>query len=265
MNKDLGHLQRELNRVIEQAGQMIISAAGESKNIRKKGRIDLVTETDLAVENFLKEKLTALEPASRFLAEETASDAELLDMTWIIDPVDGTTNFAHSLPFVATSVALWLNGEVVMGTVNTPLLGELFTACKGGGAHCNGTPIQVSPIERMEDSLAATGFPYATELYLKKVLVQMETMLKATQGIRRPGAAAIDMAYVACGRYEMFYEYDLKPWDTAAGCLLVAEAGGQISRMDGSPYSLGAKDILASNSRLHKQAVDLLQGALTNI
>jgi myo-inositol-1(or 4)-monophosphatase len=262
MNPGFSSLQRELNKLVLQAGDMIGGALFSAKNVRKKGRVDLVTETDLAVEEFLKEKLLQLEPASRFLAEETASENVLEGLTWIIDPLDGTTNFTHGFPFVATSVALWYEGQLVLGTVNIPAMRELFTARKGAGSLCNDTPISVTATSQLEDCLVATGFPYQTQAYIDRILAQMRNMLLTTQGIRRPGAAAVDLAYLACGRYDVFYEYALKPWDTAAGCLLIEEAGGRVSRMDCTPYSLGNEDILASNGRVHRQACELLQSAL---
>ncbi len=262
MGSIFASLQKELNRLVVQSGEFIEKAFSASKNVRKKGRIDLVTETDLAVEEFLKEKLIALEPTSRFLAEETAATNALEGMTWIIDPVDGTTNFAHGFPYVATSVALWCDEMLVMGTINAPILGELFTARRGAGASLNGNCISVTSTQTLEDSLVATGFPYDTTRYIDRMLPQMRSMLLATRGIRRPGAAAIDLAYLACGRYDAFYEYALNPWDVAAGCLLIEEAGGMVSRMDGSPYRLGDDDILASNGHVHQEARDLLQAAI---
>ncbi|WP_147822747.1 inositol monophosphatase family protein [Salidesulfovibrio onnuriiensis] len=241
-------------QAVSEVGSLIVEADGKPRNIRFKGKIDLVTDTDMAVELALKEKLERLVPGSSFLAEETAKDAELGDNTWIIDPVDGTTNFAHGLPMVATSVGLWRDGRMELGVINLPLMGEMFAAARGHGAFMNGKPISVSSVSSLERSLLATGFPYAVNEHLEKLLAQLRNVLEASQGVRRAGAAALDLAYVACGRYEGFYESALNPWDTAAGWLLVEEAGGRVSGFaETDEYVLGAPSILATNSRIHAE------------
>lgn len=244
----------ELVGVVQRAGAIIIENNGKERKVQHKGRIDLVTDTDLAVESFLKEELSALLPGSDFLAEETAAHEKLGELTWVIDPVDGTTNFAHGLPLVATSVGLWLEGEIRCGVVNLPLLGECFCALKGEGAWMNKESISVSSAEVVEQSLIATGFPYDIEDHVDEILAQLKNVLPRAQGVRRPGAAALDLAYVACGRYEGFYERALNPWDTAAGTLLVTEAGGRVTQYDPSAaYELGAPSILATNGRIHDE------------
>ena len=251
MNPEI--LLKQASAAVLEAGELVRAAWGRPGEVRHKGRIDLVTSTDLAVEELLKERLSAALPGSTFLAEETSAKAGLADSTWIIDPVDGTTNFAHGLPFVATSVALWQDGDLRLGLINLPILGELFTAARGRGARRNGETIRVSSTAAVQESLIATGFPYNTRKYLDGILRHMERMLLETQGIRRPGAAALDLAYVACGRFDGFYENALNAWDTAAGVLLVEEAGGRISGFDAAtPYVLGADEILASNGLLHE-------------
>lgn len=256
---DAALLQR-VEALVREAGEIIRQASTRPKTIRLKGAIDLVTETDLAVELFLKERLAALLPGSDFLAEETAAAARLGELTWIIDPVDGTTNFAHGFPFVATSVGLWHRDQVVLGVVNAPLLGECFTALAGAGARCNGQPIHVSAVGELSASLVATGFPYNVAAVLPHIQTNLGRMLANTQGVRRPGAASIDLAYVAAGRYEAYYEIGLKPWDTAAGWLLVREAGGRVTGFDpAEPYRLGAPGILASNGLVHEAVGQLLE------
>ncbi len=259
MNIDYRKILEEISDVVTLAGNMVVKASTENKRIRHKGRIDLVTETDVAVEEMLKTELANRLPGSDFLAEESASDTALGEFTWIIDPIDGTTNFAHGLPFVANSIALWHESRVVMGIVNLPLLGERFTATEGGGAFMNGTPVSVSRTVAMEESLLATGFPYAIEDHLEAILNYFRKLLPLTQGIRRPGAAAMDLAYVACGRYDGFFENALKPWDTAAGILLVKEAGGTVSQLAAElPYSFESKSILATNGLIHQTLSELL-------
>lgn len=247
--------------IASKAGEIVVKASGKTKTIKHKGRIDLVTETDVAVEEMLKEELARLLPGSDFLAEESAKDTELGEFTWIIDPLDGTTNFAHGLPFVANSIALWHQDRVVLGVINLPLMGEMFSVLEGEGAWMNGQPISVSSATTMEESLLATGFPYAIDEHLDTILENLKTLLPLTQGIRRPGAAALDLAYVACGRYDGFYESALNPWDTAAGLLLVKEAGGQVSEFDCKKlYEFASKTILATNGRIHDELSGLLVG-----
>lgn len=253
-------LLRQAEGVVKEAGALIKADWKKPKNIRLKGRIDLVTQTDLAVELFLKERLARLLPAAGMLAEESESGGGLGDLTWVIDPLDGTTNFAHGFPFVATSVALWREGRIVIGIVNAPVLNECFTAAEGQGAWLNGEPILVSPVDDLEASLIATGFPYGVRDKVEAITSNLARVLSQTQGVRRAGSAALDLAYTACGRFEGFYETDLKPWDTAAGWLLVTEAGGRVSSFDGKkPYIPGAPSILASNGRIHDALSGLLQ------
>ena len=252
-------LRPELESIVGKAGEIVVENASKSRTIRHKGRIDLVTETDLAVEEMLKESLACMLPEADFLAEETAKDTVPGKLTWIIDPLDGTTNFAHGLPFVANSVGLWHRDRIVLGVVNLPLLGELFSASLGNGTSLNGNQVSVSSAARMEDSLLATGFPYAVEDHLETILKHFKTLLPLAQGIRRPGAAALDLAYVACGRYDGFFESALHPWDTAAGLLLVKEAGGRISEYAAdTPYSFDSKNILATNGAIHDELSHLI-------
>ncbi|WFS60894.1 inositol monophosphatase family protein [Pseudodesulfovibrio thermohalotolerans] len=256
---DATRVMQGLERVADRAGEIVREGAGRTRTIRHKGRIDLVTETDMAVETMLKDELAALLPGSDFLAEETAKDTEPGELTWIIDPVDGTTNFAHGLPFVANSIALWHRDRVVLGMVNMPLMNERFTAMEGRGAFLNGTPISVTGEADLEQSLLATGFPYDIEKHLEDILRNLRTLLPLTQGIRRAGAAAVDLAYVACGRLDGFYERALNPWDTAAGTLLVREAGGMVSEYEASrPYSFASPCILATNGRIHGKVSGLI-------
>ena len=243
-----------------EAGERIRADFAAPAGIRHKGRIDLVTATDLAVETLLKERLGALYPQAAFLAEETAGRTELTGPTWIIDPLDGTTNFAHGFPFVCTSVALYDGRDVVLGLINAPILGQCFTAGRGLGARCNDAPLTVSAVAALEGSLVATGFPYAIRENLDEITADLRAVLATTQGIRRPGAAALDLAYVAAGRLDAFYEIGLNPWDVAAGWLLVTEAGGTVtSYRPFAPYKLGDFRILASNGHLHDPLSRLLE------
>lgn len=254
-------LLKKVAAIVGEAGEIIRDHAAKPRDIRYKGRIDLVTATDLAVEDFLRGKLADLVPGSSLLAEEGSPEASVVENTWIIDPVDGTTNFAHNLPFVGTSVALWQNGDIALGVVNAPLLNECFTAAKGYGAYKNNTPIQVSATETLEQSLIATGFPYSMDCELEGIVRRLELVLPRTRGVRRCGSASLDLAYVAAGCYEGFYERPLNLWDVAAGWLLVREAGGVMTRLDGSPFTINDRDILASNGKIHAALRDLMAKA----
>ena len=257
---ELTALLADVVAVAREAGSIIREHNRHPRDIRHKGRIDLVTATDVAVEDFLRKKLGTVLPGSRFLAEESSPDAPLEENTWVIDPLDGTTNFAHGLPFVATSVGLWRGGDIVLGVINAPLLDTCFTAVKGGGALQDGKPLAVSATREIVDSLVATGFPYAMEKELPGLLRRMGRVLARTQGVRRYGAAALDLAYVAAGHYDGFYERCLSPWDVAAGWLLVREAGGVMTRTDGAPFSIRAHDVLATNGHIHDALQALMYG-----
>jgi myo-inositol-1(or 4)-monophosphatase len=258
---ETAHLLERTRQAVLAAGERIKADWQAPRAVRHKGRIDLVTATDLAVEEALKTALGRILPEAAFLAEETAATTELSGPTWIIDPVDGTTNFAHGFPFVCTSVALYDGHTPLLGCVNAPMLGECFTAGKGLGAFLNGAPIRVTDTDSPQAALVATGFPYAIRENLDEIMADLRVMLDATQGIRRPGSAALDLAYVAAGRFDAFYELALNPWDVAAGILLVAEAGGRVGgyRPDG-PYRLGDSRVLASNGALHEALLALLAG-----
>jgi myo-inositol-1(or 4)-monophosphatase len=211
------------------------------------------------VEQALKESLRALLPEATVLAEETAGEEPLGDATWVVDPVDGTTNFAHGLPFVAVSVGLWLEDSVDLGVVYNPVLDQMFAALRGGGATMNGEPMRVSGAETLEQSLVATGFPYAIKDHLDEVVEVLRRVLEQCQGVRRYGAAALDLAHVAWGRLDGFFEATLKPWDTAAGWLLVEEAGGAVTAYDaGEPFGLYSPTVLASNGLVHRELSDIL-------
>ncbi len=259
MPLDLAALVDPFLEIVRNAASIVKEHDARPRSVTHKGRIDLLTETDPAVEAALTRDLAALLPGSTFLAEETSAQAALGDLTWVIDPLDGTTNFAHGLPVHAVSVGLWEQGRVVLGAVAAPCLGELFHAVRGGGAFLNGAPVTVTDTAEIEKALVATGFPYAIREEIGQILPNLERVLLASQGVRRLGAAALDLAYVACGRFDAFYECRLNPWDVAAGWLLVEEAGGQVTDYAGGPYRMGMKYILASNGRVHGKVSSLLK------
>ncbi|MCG8533071.1 MAG: inositol monophosphatase [Desulfovibrionales bacterium] len=256
---DLQKLLPLVRDAVVESGEIIKEAWDKPRNVRYKGRIDLVTETDVAVEADLKQRLAAILPEATFLAEESAADAPLEELTWVIDPVDGTTNFTHQVPFIATSVGLWHKGRIVLGIINSPIMNECFYAAAGHGAWCNGKQIFVTKNDNIEMSLIATGFPYTIREDADEITDRLRRVLKASQGVRRLGAAALDLAYLAAGRFDAFYEKGLKPWDVAAGWLLVTEAGGWVTQYHASEdFHLFAPSILASNTLLHAQMATLM-------
>lgn len=262
----------EVLRIALESGQIIREQSRGPLNISHKGPMDLVTQTDVAVEEFLIEKLGELDRSIAFLGEESTAKgltASLKAPAWIIDPVDGTTNYAHRMPFVATSLALWSGKEVLLGIVNCPLIDECFYAVRGTGAHMgkgpdkNGnfaesTRLEVSKTKELSSSLLATGFPYDTKENLPLILKRLEKVLPATQGLRRFGAAALDLAYVAAGRFDAYYEEWLKPWDVAAGWLLVEEAKGRVGTLTGDQYTLESSGIVAANPLVYRSLLNLL-------
>lgn len=261
---DLNDLLSKCLPVVAGAGEIVKRRWNSEHEIQHKGAIDLVTETDREVEEFLRASLLALTPDAAFVGEESAAEsaadsAALLaaPSCWVVDPVDGTTNFVHRIPMVGVSVAFCREGKPVLGIVDAPMLAERYYALRDGGAFLNGAPIAVSKADRLSSCLVATGFPYDVHPQLPALLRRLEAVLPATQGLRRPGAASIDLAWVGCGRLDAFYEDGLKPWDMAAGIVIVEEAGGLTSDFNGAPAGWG-KSLLASNGIIHSEFVKLV-------
>jgi len=242
----------------EEAGRILSNMLGRVSHVVKKGDIDLVTEADLGAEKAILKKIRENFPEDIILSEETGKHGETSDRVWLVDPLDGTTNFAHGFPFFAVSIALEVEGEIVIGIVDIPFLGETFTAINGDGARLNSRPIKTSKTRQLVESLLATGFPYNVHKKPEKVMELFEKMLVRAQGIRRPGSAAIDLCYVASGRIDGFWEQDLKPWDTAAGTIIVKESGGKVSTYEGTPYDPYQKSIVAANPFIHDKMVAVL-------
>jgi len=225
-----------------------------------KGVVDPVTETDTSVEELLKEKLRATFPGHRLLAEEGGGAAWQVPTPpiWVIDPLDGTNNFAHGFPHVGISLALVVERQPVVGIIVDPLREETFAAVAGGGMTLNGEESGVSNTLRLADGFLATGFPYDRRTAEDNNTQRLDHFLRRSMGVRRAGAATLDLAYVACGRFDGFWEIRLKPWDVAAGVLLVREAGGQATDFGGSPDCLSGASIVASNGRLHEQMLHVI-------
>lgn len=232
---------------------------GTKIEIRHKGTIDLVTEVDRACEDAVLDTLRSRFEGHDIVTEETHIDRTGSRFVWYVDPLDGTTNYAHGYPCFCTSVALAVDGEVVAGAVYDPLRDELYTAERGAGAHLNGRRLQVSTSDELLQSLLITGFPYDLRDDLKNKLALFNKFMGVARAVRRDGAAALDLSYVAAGRADGFWEEKLQSWDMAAGKLLIEEAGGRVSRFDGSPSGVRADELLASNGALHAAMMEVVR------
>jgi myo-inositol-1(or 4)-monophosphatase len=251
--------QAELNRVSAfarelamKAGALVKRGFNQRLDVQYKGRINPVTQIDLASEKLISGAIAKKFPGHAVLGEEGSDSRGTSDFVWIVDPLDGTVNFAHGFPVYCVSIGVEYQGEVVAGAVYDPERSELFWAEKGRGAWLNKSRIHVSKETRLDRALLATGFAYDIGSAKKNNLGYFARMAKKAQGVRRPGSAAIDLCWLAAGRIDGFWELKLHPWDTAAASLIVAEAGGQLSRVNGSTYSIFSPDLLASNGHLHR-------------
>ena len=248
-----------LERAVEiarEAGALIANYFERRIPFELKGEFDLVTEADRASERLVVERLRSHFPTHGIVAEEGGGHESASEYRWYVDPLDGTTNFAHGYPVFNVTLALEQAGEMIAGVVYDPIRQEMFTAERGSGAYLNNRRIHVSGVARLQDSLVCTGFP-SRKRHLNINVHFYHQLGMATHGVRRSGSAAIDLAYVACGRLEAFWEFGLNPWDMAAGRLLVAEAGGRVSDMNGEPHRFGAPHVLADNGRIHGQLLEI--------
>jgi myo-inositol-1(or 4)-monophosphatase len=247
---------------VVRAGDMMMARLGSVGRIDKKGTIDLVTEVDLAIEEAFREMIAIRFPDHAVLGEEMGGSATTPEgPCWVFDPIDGTTNFAHGVPIFCSSLAFEVNGIAQVSAIYDPNRRELFTAERGGGAFLNGSPIRVSHAATLVDALLVTGFPYDVQARLDEVLQLFRAFVGCTQGVRRLGSAAIDLCYVAAGRLDGFWERGLSPWDVAGGALLVEEAGGQASNLDGGAFSSRAREVLATNGLIHDAMLDVIRQA----
>jgi myo-inositol-1(or 4)-monophosphatase len=258
MKVDIDLVQKVAEDAAQKAGDVLRSFHGKELNTRKKGVIDLVTEADTASEKVILETILTTFPHHSILAEESGRKIGDERFHWVIDPLDGTTNFAHRLGLYAVSIAFAFEGEEVVGIVLAPASGEMFSAVKGNGARLNGSPIGVSRAGTLADSLLVTGFPYNARERITPLISRFRECILAAQGIRRLGSAALDLCYVACGRFEGFWEENLKPWDTAAGVLIAREAGGRVTNFTGAQYNIEMQEILATNGLIHNEMIRVL-------
>jgi len=242
------------------AGDVIEKHFNSPLEIRFKGEIDPVTNVDIKAQETILKILKNAFPGHSFLTEEDSSQKCSSDYCWIIDPMDGTVNFIHRIPYVCVSIALMHKGKIVCGVVHAPMLCETYSAQAGGGAWVNKKRIHVSPERTLVRSLAITGFPYSVHTSAKRHAGVMARVLEKVQGVRRFGSAAIDLAYVASGKSEVFWEEELKPWDVAAGSLILKEAGGKITDFSGGKNFIFGGTMLATNGILHRPMLELLGG-----
>jgi myo-inositol-1(or 4)-monophosphatase len=244
----------------QEAGRLLMDNFSSEKKIAYKGRIDLVTEMDTRSEELIVSYIKKEFPGHNILAEERERQDTDSEFTWIIDPLDGTVNYAHSFGFFCVSIALQHKDKgVVAGVVNAPYLRECYTAASGEGACLNGDPIRVSNTDSLERAMLATGFPY--DIKESRANIDCFTrFLLESQAVRRPGSAAIDICSVAAGKFDGFWEVKLNPWDTAAGSLILREAGGIITDFKGEPFDPFKKEVLASNGKIHQQMMEVING-----
>lgn len=245
-------------QVARDAGRLLRDRLGTGFDIGHKGPIDLVTEVDLASEKLIRETISTYHPRHEILAEEGGLTEKPSEYRWIVDPLDGTTNYTHGYPLFCVSIALERSGEVVVGVVYDPMREEMFTAELGGGAALNNRAIRVSRTQQLTQSMLSTGFPYDISTSRLTNLDHWANFALNAQALRRDGAAALDLCYVACGRFDGFWELNLSPWDTAAGALIVSEAGGRVTNFGGGTFSNYKPEVVASNGLIHDRMIEVL-------
>jgi len=254
VSTDAGNFLPAMSAIAREAGALLLEYFQQKLKIEYKGDADLVTAADRASEALIRERIGKQFPAHDVLGEEQGLNDQGSQYRWYVDPLDGTTNFAHGYPVFAVSMALERrsasSGRRIAAVVYDPSRDELFSAEQGRGAQLNGQSIRVSKVAQLKESLVATGFPSHKRHQNPNIYFYHQITLR-THGVRRAGSAALDLCNVACGRFDGFWEFNLNPWDTAAGALIVEEAGGKVSRFDGSPFLLDSRETLASNGLIH--------------
>jgi len=245
--------------IAQRAGQLLFERYRTDFTVEHKGTINLVTEVDIAAEEMIVTQLRKAFPDHSILAEENNNTTRGGYCTWVIDPLDGTTNYAHGFPFFSVSIGLEISGKVEFGVVCDPVRNELFTARRGAGAFCNGETLSISNTASLDAGLLATGFPYDIRTSEENNLANFCAFALKSQGLRRTGSAALDLCYVAAGRIDGFWEAKLNPWDCAAGFLLVTEAGGRVTDYTGQPASIYKPEVVASNGQIHQQMLTVLK------
>ena len=247
-----------MTEIAREAGALLMEYFRQRVTVEYKGEADLVTVADRKSELLIRERLRERWPSFDILGEEGGLQDTGSDYRWYVDPLDGTTNFAHGFPVFCVSMGLDYKGERIAGVVYDPTRDELFAAERGGGAFLNQQPIRVSKVGKLSECLVATGFPSHKRHKNPNIFFYHQITLH-THGVRRAGSAALDLCYVACGRLDGFWEFNLNPWDTAAGVLMVAEAGGKVSDFKGGPFQLDSRETLASNELVHEQLLNKIE------
>jgi len=258
MQDDIRVYYDVLVRACCEAGKYLKDNLGKIKTIEYKGVSNLVTNVDKGAEQLIVDLIHEHFPAHAILGEESGKSQQESEYKWVIDPLDGTTNFAHGFPFFCVSIGLEYKQEMIAGGIYDPIRDELFSGIKDQGAMLNQEPIHVSDRVDFENCMLATGFSYGVDLRLDNVAL-FKRFLKDVQAIRRPGAAALDLCYVACGRCDGFWEMGLHPWDTAAGSLIVKESGGVVTNFQGNPYSIYSNEIIAANPHILEKMLDIIK------
>lgn len=249
---------RAAEAAARKSGKLVLTRFGRHLTVRHKGRIDLVTDADLKSEKLIVSALAAKFPQHGFILEEEHAKKPQDGKVWVIDPIDGTTNFSHANPFFCISIGLYSGKEALLGVVYDPIRGEMFSARRGRGAKLNGRRIRVSNHGRLIDCIVGADFPYERGEKTKRTLRQYSALLTRSQGMRTSGAAALELCHVACGRIDAFFHHSLKPYDTAAAAIIVREAGGETTDFAGKPYDIFNEHIVASNGRVHKELLRAL-------
>jgi myo-inositol-1(or 4)-monophosphatase len=256
---DLDQVMRVAVRAAYRAGEILRSRQGQLRSIDSKGPNDLVTDADVSSEQAIIAAIRECYPDHAILAEESGAAGGSAECRWLVDPLDGTVNYAHQVPFFAVSIAFVVGQTLQLGVVFNPLSGELFTARAAAGSMLNGQPIHVSRDKRVGESLLATGFPYERVDGFEAMARRFVRCLKEARGIRRFGSAALDLCFVACGRFAGYWEDRLQPWDTAAGSLIVREAGGTVTDFSNRPAGVEGGEVLATNGRIHAEMLTLTE------
>ncbi|MEH0154549.1 inositol monophosphatase family protein [Limibacter armeniacum] len=258
---DLASIARQVKELSQQVRTFIMGEFNgfDRDHVEYKGMNDMVSYVDKTAEKMLVEKLSQIVPEAGFIAEEGTGEKKEGDWNWIVDPLDGTTNFIHGVPTFAISIALMDEENVAFGLVHELNLDECFYAYRGGGAYLNDKPMMVSKQTKLKKGLVATGFPFIDFVKMPQYMEILTDMMKHSHGLRRMGSAAVDMAYVAAGRFEGFFEYNLKPWDVAAGVILVEEAGGNVTDFKGGTDHIFGKEMLAAAPGVHADMLKVIQ------
>ncbi len=256
---DLGPYKQTAIAAAYKAAGILRSRFGNISRVHKKDAVEIVTEADTESENEIIATIQASYPDHSILSEECGQNEGNTEYKWIIDPLDGTVNFAHQVPIFSVSIALAYRQKIVLGIVLNPVDGELYSAMRGQGAYRNNHPIRVSETAAVAESLLVTGFPYHIREVFESIITRYGNCLMASQAVHRLGSAALDICYVACGRFEGFWEQLLKPWDTAAASLIAAEAGAAVTTFSNQPYKLEDQEILVTNGHIHDEMISLLE------